>query len=270
MGYEVKVILDSISPSGVRLTTIAATFPRFILAEMNTHRMFSRNTASSRAIPVEKMIQRVKDDPFIPESWPKNQAGMQSSSTLSIDDATECREYWIQACRTAIMRAEHLNDKGVHKQIVNRLLEPFSWTTQLITATEWDNFFKLRCHPDAQPEMQKIACMIRDAHEASTPEEIDYGWWHLPYLGDDWYAGDTTPDIIERWKKLCVARCARVSYLTHEGKRDIEKDLELFERLKESGHWSPFEHVATPLSSPKPSVQGNFRGWKQYRKEVEN
>jgi thymidylate synthase ThyX len=265
MSFEAKVILDSISPTGVRLTTIVATFPRFILAEMNTHRAFSRNTASSRAIPVEKMIQSVRENPFIPESWPKNKPGMQATELFSGLMCESNRSQWVNARDSALVWAESLSYGGVHKQIVNRLLEPFSWTTQIITATEWDNFFKLRCHPDAQPEMQKIAGLIRDARDASTPCQARYGEWHMPFY-------DPESEVfvgVDQERQVAVARCARVSYLTHEGKRDVQKDLELYEKLLTSGHWSPFEHIAIPM---RPDFSGaapysNFYGWHQFRKD---
>lgn len=163
----------------------------------------------------------------------------------------------------------------IHKSIPNRLVEPFMWMTVLMTATEWKNFFRLRCHPDAEIHFQKIAGMMRDALDASTPTKLQAGVWHLPFVSgndlqklvDDGYDEDAV-------KRISAARCARVSYLTHEGKRDPWKDLELFTRLENGsgfGHWSPPEHVAQALADNGPgralTRSGPFIGWKQFRKE---
>ena len=151
MSYSAKVLADSISPDGVRLTTMEVTFPRIVLAEFNTHRMFSRNSASSRAIPVEKMIQRVLDDPFSPVWWGKNQSGMQAAEELSGEALRLARQHWLDARDFAIscVRLFQAPEISLHKQIANRLLEPFLWHTVVVTATEWENFFALRCHKDA-------------------------------------------------------------------------------------------------------------------------
>jgi thymidylate synthase ThyX len=164
----------------------------------------------------------------------------------------------------------HLHELGVHKQLANRLLEPFMWVTVIVSATEWANFFTLRCHEDAQPEFQKVALMVAEALAVSTPRPVGVGEWHLPYI-----QADERAELSLAVQQQCsVARCARVSYLTHEGKRDIEKDKELYDRLLNGsglGHWSPFEHVATPKATADPDPrEGNYRGWLQYRKMFPN
>ena len=265
MTYNAKILADSVSLAGVRLTTMEVTFPRFILPEFNTHRMFSRNSASSRAIPVEKMIQRVKENPFIPEYWGANQPGMQASQEINNAEKKYAEREWRLALNNALSSAQFLLDAGVHKQLANRLLEPFSWITVIISATEWDNFFALRCHPDAQPEIRKIAEMMRDEMALSTPQLIQEGEWHLPLTPD--LAELTHRYDFEDIKRISAGRCARVSYLTHDGKRDPEKDIELCEKLITSGHMSPLEHVATPAFRPKKSY-GNFKGWVQFRQEI--
>jgi hypothetical protein len=151
---------------------------------------------------------------------------------------------------------------NLHKQIVNRIVEPWMWMTVICSATDYDNFFSLRCHPDAQPEIQKLAYMMRYAYENHEPTLLNCGEWHMPFIQDDEFNLDD-----ETKRKISVARCARVSYLTHQGNRDIDKDLELYDRLingSGKGHWSPFEHVAMATDSGKSS--GNFHGWLQYRK----
>lgn len=261
--YAAKVLLDSVSPAGYRLTTMEVTFPRFILAEFNTHRMLSRNAASSRAIPVAKRIQAVIDNPFVPEVFGKNQKGMQAGP--EVEQADDARDQWLSAAAAAVRHARELAVLDVHKQLANRLLEPFAWVTVVVSATEWDNFFHLRDHPDAQPEFQIIARMMREAREASEPVQVAYGGWHLPYIVEEDFDSKYGSD----WESMCMistARCARVSYLTHDGKRDLDADVDLGLRLMAAGHMSPFEHAARAASSTY--VQSNFVGWTQFRKLI--
>ena len=274
-----KIIEDSVSQWGKRLTTMEVTMHRFILAEMNTHRAFSRNSASSRAIPVHKIIDRVSSDPAYPIYWGAEQKGMQSGEGLSDEVLKECREEWEYMKTTSLQSAVRLAGAGLHKSLTNRILEPFMWHTAIISATEWDNFFHQRCSPAAQPEMKAVADAMQLAYYTSTPKNLPYGSWHTPYVSEqekeyirdmflsgkysndpEWHNSSPTHYILG----VSVARCARVSYLTHDGKRDVEEDYKLFLRLKDSGHWSPFEHVATPTSVAFDT--GNFIGWKQYRK----
>jgi len=264
--YECKIIADSISPRGDRLTTFEVTYPRFVHSELMTHRMFSRNSSSSRAIPVEKMIQRVQDDPVLPVWWGKNQSGMQAKEELTGEDRIDAECTWLMARDAAVEYAQELVKAHTHKQIVNRLLEPWMWITVIITATDYANFFALRCHPDAQPEIQRIADIMRIAYGLSGPALVDHGEWHLPYVTDEEInCGSWASSAL---KDLSVARCARVSYLTHDGEHNPEKDLTLAERLRTSGHWSPFEHQAKPaLGEIMVGRPSNLKGWTQYRKE---
>jgi thymidylate synthase ThyX len=277
MKPSAKIILDSISEQGHRLTTMEVVMHRFVLAEMNTHRVFSRNSASSRAIPYQKIRNRVVDDLAWPVKWGAEQRGMQSGD--SIDDKTLLTNIigaWRTARESAVFCTDLLHEFGLHKSLINRLLEPFMWHTAIITATEWDNFFWQRCHPDAQPEMKAVADEMQRAYYTSTPKKLAHGEWHLPYIKhedrtelDNVYASNNSyMDKIAIMKRVSTARCARVSYLTHDGTRAISEDIALFNRLKGSGHWSPFEHVATPMKETVyRDVTGNFHGWKQFRKE---
>ncbi len=261
--YHVEIIEDSIARN-TRLTTMAVTMPRLILADSNSHRMLSRNSASSRAIPVKKRIDSVRKSPFMPEAFSLNIKGMQAGDPLDYEDQQKAQAIWLSACESACRHAEELEKLGVHKQWANRLTEVFSWTTVVVTATDWDNFFNLRTHPDAQPEFVTTAKLMKATMAESTPKQLGHREWHLPYVRDDERHLD--PDILP---KISSARCARVSYLTQDGVRDIEKDLELFERLKSGGHISPLEHAAMVASDDhlmcvNPS---NFRKpWLQYRK----
>lgn len=291
MAYSAKIIADSISPSGCRLSTFEVTFPRFVLAEYNTHRMFSRNSASSRAIPVEKQLKKLEEDPFIPIYWGKNQKGMVAETELDELSIGLATKEWIAARDSALKHTRNLMEIGVHKQIANRLLEPFMWQTVICTATDWDNFFALRAHPDAQPEIRRIAEMMLQLLKTWQPSPIKIGEWHLPLVS--LAEVDEFSKLGLDLKKISAGRCARVSYLTHDGKRDPLADIQLAERLQASGHMSPFEHVATPITETdalahvvsqikldescgdiEPDVSnlflGNFRGWKQYRKTIVN
>lgn len=265
MGYECKILLDSLAPCGSRLVTFQITFPRIVLAEFNTHRLLSRNSASSRAIPVEKRIAAVEADPFVPEQFGRNQKGMQAGEALDGEAAAKAKMQWLFAAKAAVTWAGAMASTGVHKQIANRLLEPFLWHTVVVSATEWENFFAQRCHPAAQPEIRMIAEMMRTAYEESAPVRMLAGSWHMPYV-----SLREEPELFgfndEQWRRISVARCARVSYLTQDGRRDLAEDLALFDRLASAKpmHASPFEHVATALAEPEES--GNFIGWRQYRK----
>jgi len=278
------ILLDSINPNGCRLTTWILTYPRFFHSELMTHRVFSRNAASSRAIPVKRMIEDIKNNPATPVFWGKNQSGMQSYQEL--DDASKilAKSEWLKARDSAIEHAQKMMDIGLHKQIANRILEPFMHMTIILTGTEFENFFSLRAHKDAQPEFQELAYKMLDLYQVSEPKKLEKGEWHIPF-GDnvdeqrlvdcDAFAKETEgmalglsneyKDYISLFKrKIATARCARVSYLNFEGKDDYNKDIELHDILASSGHWSPFEHCAQSLEDEQ--MCGNFRGWKQYRK----
>lgn len=262
--YECEVLADSVGSSGKRLTTVIVTYPRFVHAEMLTHRMFSRNSASSRAIPNEKLRERVVRDPAMPVWWGKNQAGMQAREELSGGEIDAARRTWLNARDAMLATSQALADGGLHKQLCNRLIEPWMGITVIISATEWNNFFCLRCHEDAQPEIRVAAEGMQRAIWASIPESIGDGGWHLPLTTDAERQMLPHVKLIE----LSVARCARVSYLTHDGQRDYEADHELYRRLANSGHWSPFEHVASPYVNAATRC-GNFIGWHQHRADAD-
>lgn len=267
---EAKVIEDSISPAGHQLTTLQLVYPRFIHAEFMTHRVFSRNASSSRAIPVAKMLEQVREHPAMPIHWGKNQPGMQANEQLTGDTLQYAKECWADAALAAANIAEYMASIGLHKQVANRILEPFQHIHVIVTATEWDNFFKLRCHPDAQPEIQELADAMSDAMCYSQPRLLSVGQWHLPYIRQDERQLDNRLLL-----KMSAARCARVSYLKHDGLApSVDDDLALYERLMGSqpAHASPVEHQATPMlpMSNDEYLCGNFKGWVQYRKLIED
>ncbi len=292
MPYNVKILADSIGPNGKRITTWELTYPRMVHAEFMTHRDFSRNAASSRAIPIEKMIERVRVDPAMPVWWGKNQKGMQAKEELTGEEQALAQIRWLMARDWAVDAARNLMETGLHKQIANRVLEPWMFITVICTATEYANWFALRCHPDAQPEIKWVADEMARQYADAQPRSLVAGEWHLPLVDADDIATlteslrsgtnqhDGAPVDLSCMKdstlrKVSVGRCARVSYLTHDGKRDMAADIELHDRLAQSGHWSPFEHVAQALNpeitpGDREWRSGNLVGWRQYRKSFVN
>lgn len=263
-----NVIADSLHPtSGSRLSTFLLTYPRFIHAEFMTHRMFSRNASSSRAIPVHKQIQAVIDNPAIPIAFTKNKPGMQGGDIMTGDEHQDAVSTWLAAGEEAVWHAKRLAELEVHKQYANRIIEPWAHITVVCTATDWANFFALRIHPAAMPEMQELATQMYDAREKSTPVQRWYGNWHLPFVTDEERKELAIHDQI----RVSVARCARVSYLNHEGKpTTLEEDLALHDRLLNASpiHASPAEHQALP--SDWTQYVANFKGWRSYRSTLAN
>lgn len=291
MSYPiVKIIADSISDENIRITTMQLRYWRPIHPEFMTHRVFSRNAGSSRARPSAAIIEQVRNDPWGPLFWGANQPGMQAETELSETLINNAKRIWHEAANQAADNAEALMNIGAHKQIVNRILEPYSYIDVVVTATEWDNFFQLRDHPAAQPEIQALAREMRKALENSTPTKLEYGEWHLPYITeadkDNVYSylkrGRVTKDeptngeILELLRYISAARCARVSYKAFDGTNTtIEADLDLCGKLLSTNpaHASPFEHQATPDSLECDEwdsfdLHGNLYGWKQYRKMI--
>lgn len=252
MPTSASVLADSLSPEGVRLTSFKLTYPRIIHAEMCRHRMHSRCVSSSRAIPVQRFVEQVELDPYTPTHWGKNQKGMQAHQELTAEEANRAEIVWLRARDYAVHQAKALLDIGLHKQLTNRLLEPWMWVTEVVTATEWDNFFHLRCHPDAHPEIRLLAEAMREAMCVSRPARLGYEEWHLPFISEEDRESfqDSDPAALPSGELLLcsIGRCARVSYLTHDGRRDVTEDVALARRLLDSGHMSPFEHVASPMS----------------------
>lgn len=311
MTISAKMILDSISPQGIRLRTFLLRYPRFIHAELMTHRMFSRNASSSRAIPVHKMIADLRLDPAMPVYWGSAKPGMQAGDELTGQELLDVKAHWLDLMEQAIISATFMMQAGLHKQVANRVLEPWGHITVVVTATDFENFYALRRHKDAQPEIKELADLMWALESASMPKLLTPGDWHLPFINDDdWEVARTFSqenrvtrdmprheEILEVLKRVSVARCARTSYLTHEGKiTTVPEDYLLYDRLVVSKplHASPAEHQATPdLQSWKqtiavgdpnnpddddenvldtsqawehPHQHGNLRGWRQLRK----
>lgn len=304
-----RIVADS-TYQGSRLVSVETTFPRPFLAEFNTHCRFSRNSASSRAIPVWKRLLAVLENPYIPNSFGVNKSGMQAGEELSSEDKESVVKNWLFGRDIALAQAYYLTggrkeitanlkgdslesaekmcddlealvenykikdflypqDKGLHKQHANRVLEPYAFHTVIVTATHWRNFFGLRASAMAQPEAQDFAIAIAKAMMASKPKELSRGEWHLPYIREDDMAEALEP---EEFARASAGKCARTSYLTQDGKRSLEEDIKLADRLHSSGHMSPFQHPARPHEDGDPAgSNGNYSSvWTQLRKLIEN
>lgn len=311
--FHAKIDTHSVNEHGQELITAVLTFPRVVLSEFNTHRVFSRNSASSRAVPVAKNIRNILEHPYIPPKVGLNQAGMQAKDYLDKDseeyaqwldiyleqrtfsalNATrqlvgdsklvqELMQKWYDTRGVNMNLLNYILDDytqgikkdgkpswdylNIHKQHVNRVLEPFMWHTVVVTSNTFSNFIALRNHPDADPAIEEITKLFVAAQEKSTPTLLKEGQWHLPLLLDDERA--VAQDNPLFWADVSTGRCARTSYLTHHGVRDVDLDIMLAkERLAPHGHMSPFEHPA--CSAKKDTVSGNFIGYTQYRKSFE-
>lgn len=257
-----KIILDSICAT--RITTFELVLPKFMVAQLNTHRAFSRNSASSRAIPHAKMRSLVQDDGFVPSSWPSHQAGMLGGEPLDGANAIAAKITWQQAKDAALDAHQRLVDLGVAKEIANRLLEPFILTTVVLTATDFDGFFAQRLPGHgAQGEMAALAQAMKASLDESKPSMLSYGQWHLPYADVDLPLASAL--------RQSAARCARVSYKRQGQQSTLQDDITRHDSLIELGHWSPLEHQAMALRSKiRNKHTRNFHGWAQYRALVDS
>lgn len=264
---EAKVIADSLALTGDRVTTLLLTIPRIILSEFNTHRMFSRNSASSRAIPTNKMLTAIEKDPFIPIIWPKTHSGMSTDERLDESDKWHSVESWHVAVKHATSMSMHLTERyKVSKQIANRLLEPFMWHKVLVTATEWENFLALRADADAEPHMEMLSYAILNALNQSTPKQQASDKWHLPFgdqidpkvIETNFPLPNGITDILDEYqfysRKIVTGRCAQTSYTMLGSSLDVINPdqysnlINLHDKLAESGHWSPFEHPCRAMN----------------------
>ena len=287
----VKIIADSISPDGVRMTTMEIEYPRFILAELNTHRMLSKNSASSRAIPVKAMHEHIRENTAGPVYWGINQPGMKAKEELKSSDLTWANYIWTKARDAAIDYSKVLANLNLHKQVTNRITEPWMIMKTVISGTEWANFFWLRAHADAQPEIYELATKMRTAYLGSVPQQLNPGEWHVPYVNTNFelstnkliYIDTSGLEISADDARIVSASCcAQVSYRKSDD--SFEKAKKIYQQLIESQpcHASPVEHQATPMFRPdsfadlgtthidrkNQAWSGNLRGWVQFRKLI--
>lgn len=255
-----KIIADSIIDES-RLTTYVLTMPKFLFQELNKHRVFSSNAASSRAIPNKKMKELACFSPLV---WGKNKPGMQSEESLSGWRLLASKSIWEAAKRFNHLFADALSLFGCHKQISNRLIEPFTYGTVILSGTYWENFFRLRCHSAAEPHFGYLASLMLEQYLENVPEELTYGEWHVPFIKES----EKNSLSVEEKLIKSSARCARVSYNNFYGKDSYEDDLRLYESLKSQGHWTPYEHQAQ--ASFATVWNGNFSNkWRQHRRMLE-
>lgn len=267
MTCDVTSVASSVF-SGIRskpLHTLQMRYWRAIHAEFMTHRAFSRNAGSSRAIPVKTMLKQIWSDPAGPIHWGANQAGMQADAELRGWRLLAAKVVWRLSAKSAAFWSWLAMKIGLHKQVANRITEPYQYINVVVSATDWDNFFELRCHPDAQPEIQELADKIQEVISSTTPQLLKRGEWHLPYLLPEETAYSLSTKI-----KLSVARCARVSYAPFDGNASIEAEIGRHDRLLSSRpiHASPAEHQA--MCTGDITRWKNFSGWMQYRQLVED
>lgn len=272
---EVTIIKDSTCRRGIRLTTMHLRYWRPIHAELMTHRVFTRNARSSRAVPVTTLLS---EDIFVPK-FMKNKPGMQATQELPHEDYDEAVAIWEDLAEHCRIAAKDLAELGVHKQWANRPLEWFGWIDVLVSSTYWENFWALRLDETAQPELRMLAELMLKKMQESTPQLLLPGQWHLPYVTDD----EVPMFELDTLIKLSTARCARLSYKPFDGQANLEAEIERYSKLVVSQpvHASPAEHQATPDKyfglddklRPMwefPDQHGNFYGWRQHRKMIPN
>ena len=294
-----KLILRTRNPdTGAVATTYELEYPRFVHSEFMTHRLFSRNSASSRAIPVATVIQSVLDDPAMPVHWGKNQPGMQAREELTGEDLRFVQNEWLNARDFAANCAKRMSEAGAHKQIVNRILEPFQWMKVIATSTEWNNFYWLRDHKDADPTIKRLAEVMNKESIKYKPIDLRDGEWHLPYFTlhrkpmCDTITYRTVEDgtefALEDAIKISASLCAQVSF--RKSNFGLEKAADIYKRLIESEpvHASPVEHQLQAVYTRSDSLHmlkhsgythmdmdgnfwsGNIRGYVQHRQLIPN
>lgn len=297
--------------TGRMVHTLHLRYPRIIHAEVMTHRVFNRNARSSRAVPVKTMLEEIRTTPFIPWHWTRNQRGMQgekgweakvlllgSAGQFVDSDAPVDREAaWLHGRDVMADLAESFAKAEYHKQVANRLVEPFMWMDLLVTATDWKNFLHLRDHPDAEPHIRDLAVLVGQALENAHVQDLAIGEWHLPYITvDDWETLDEAPysEQLETMKKISAARCARISYKPFDGNSSYEREIERYDLLvgNDAVHASPLEHQCSPdkivtietsywdedelvkdistVGGLNPELHGSLRDFIQFRKTVPN
>lgn len=290
MTVNARIIADSINPRGTRITTFELNYPRITHSELMTHRVFSRNSASSRAIPVSKTIELIEDDPAMPVHWGKNQPGMQADEELDDNAKEAVKQLWLEAAKQAVSIAKVMNSMKAHKQVINRILEPFQHMKVVLTTTERNNWYWLRDEKGADPTIRELARQMKVAEDRSTPWELSYGQWHVPYVdqihsktSQVFTDGNGKIISVEDALKISASCCAQTSYRKTDA--TLEKALDIFSKLIDSEpvHASPVEHQAmcfdnsyywpegvTHRAKDGTYWSGNLRDWIQYRQLIPN
>lgn len=257
------ILADSVSPRGIRLVTLEVNVPMVMQPQILRHRDFSFSVQSTRAVPTPVQVARVRENPFVPMRWGRVEKGMVASDVLNEVEESLARETWLLDMDRACRSAENLNEIGVHQEVAARVLMPYAWCRMIISSTQWDNFEGLRTYdPTVQGETEATGRAMIAALAGSDPKPLEPGQWHLPLVTEEeeeeW--GNESPKA----RLVSAGRCARVSFLQHDGTRNPDRDFTLGRGLANKAHWSALEHQATPLVVE--GRCGNFRDWKQQRK----
>jgi len=297
MAFHAEIIADSVGPDGQRITSFLRTYPHAIHKDLLRHNAMNFSALSFRAYPTAKLVRMLEEDPFVPEHFQEYAPGMNVGELLDPALERECRRQWLKAKDAAVAAAKHLMDAGVNKGHANILIQDFCWMTEVVTATEWDNFWALRANPPAnakpRAEVIKIASMMKDLYDASEPVYLKYGQPHLPLIRDDDLAEvadvaemDGEREAYDELIKISSGRCARASYLTHLGVRSLFADVELHDSLLTNHHMSPLAHQAWPIpitgmkyvevEDPRagliethgPDWRDKYWGWCSYRQTI--
>lgn len=251
--YSAKIVLDSYSNiTEARCTTLEFTMPKWLVAEFNTHRMTAKNSASSRAIPTSKLIEAIEYHPVVPIDFREKNTGMTADALVNEQDLQLLYEEWIGASKDMLARVKRMLaiGKGVDKQRVNRLLEPFMWTTVVATATEWENFFTLRDHEAAQPEFGLIASIANQLYRLNEPQILVAGEWHLPYVTMEEEASLIKEGVPAYQIALAsAARVSRVTYVKQDTKYSFDEEVQKGIKLAKDRHMSPLDQVAMATNS---------------------
>lgn len=299
--FRAQVVAHSVNPQGKELVTFRVEMPKYLQQELNTHKILNKSAASSRATPVSATLAKLRGaaatakspaieaDPFIPLRFEQNAPGMQSSIPCDADTERAAREQYLSAMTDACRHADELQSLGIHKQFINRVVEPYCWTRCVITGTEWANFFALRTHEDAEPHFRHLARIMYVAYSLSKPALVKWGEWHLPFVSEaekaralaeeaGFYLADeeTVVSPGEYLCRLSAARCARVSYAMLERlqRPTVDDDLDLYKRLvhRTPKHMGPTEHQAMAaipvVFQGKPHLRSNLIDWVQFRKTI--
>ena len=296
MTVQARIIADSINARGTRITTFELEYPRIIHSELMTHRVFSRNAASSRAIPVNTMLDLIEANPAMPSHWGKNQPGMQAQQELGELEKEAVKQTWLNACKSAVSYARVMNDVKAHKQVVNRITEPYQHMKVVLTGTDFANWFWLRDHADADPTIAELAGTMLVSYRQSKPELLRGDQWHLPYVQcsydkedglQRYWVDDLAEITLEQALMISSSSAAQVSYRKTDG--SLEKAQLVYDRLVHSTpvHASPFEHCAmcfdeavdfygdwidgiTHVNREGVYFSGNLRDFIQYRQLLPN
>lgn len=289
---SVEIIKDSYNPEfSSRITTMILEYPRIVHSELMTHRVFSRNASSSRAIPVSKVIEQVRTNPAMPVRFGKNQAGMQDAGEYEGSDSI--RDLWKEASRSACSFAAVMNDMQAHKQVINRILEPYQFIRVCVTSTNWNNWFNLRNHPDADPTIHALAETMEKAMEESEPYRLMPDQWHIPFVKEQvsiyeqqFFDEDDNEISLEQALRISASCAAQTSYRKLDN--SLEKAEDIYKKLIESKpcHSSPVEHCGKAISKMKSPMDyfnlagvthidrngvpwsGNFHGFVQHRQLI--